>query len=424
LMPLDSQTENTLLTQVPPKVHGPKFSTHGQFFRVSRSKNQFHGSDEAEPMQWETDWKDSAEQQHPPPLAVDYTQEDRYEYTTPLSSLPLHGKASSEYPMLRSFRELLQDWPLEAIDHPPTPIREVLAHFDIGNATQVAMAQKLQAQQVPFKYVNVPELLEANEKWTDDYVSSEFDAKQATVQGKCQESPHAFFVFFQPPLWNVERMGLPPTRNNDWRFETWAQHAQYADATRLSADQPHFYWQAGVPPEEREMPTSQWSFISKDLPSFSSPNATLFCPQPSEQKGIQCRFGERGVTAATHYDAGQNYIGMISGAKRYILHPPNQCSKLGIVPHRESSLFRHSPLYFGKTSSEDPLEQAWLDRAGSSLAVETVLKQGEVLFVPSHWFHSIVGLQKNAQCNVRSGVQEGSEVYGGADDISEHKCRA
>lgn len=128
-------------------------------------------------------------------------------------------------------------------------------------------------------------------------------------------------------------------------------------------------------------------------------------------------------------------IGMIHGAKRYILHPPRECHKLGIVTSRNSAFFRHSLLELGKitdrqnnkdrgntvTSNEE--ERAWLDRAATSQAVETVLKTGEVLFVPSHWFHYIIGLQKNAQCNVRSGVDlEGDEEFGSARDISPEKC--
>jgi hypothetical protein len=145
--------------------------------------------------------------------------------------------------------------------------------------------------------------------------------------------------------------------------------------------------------------------------------------------------GERGVTAATHYDAGQNMVGMIHGAKRYILHPPRECHKLGIVTSRHSAFFRHSLLELGKitdrqnnkdrgnTATSNEGERAWLDLAATSQAVETVLKTGEVLFVPSHWFHYIIGLQKNAQCNVRSGVDlEGDEEFGSAHDISPEKC--
>jgi hypothetical protein len=44
----------------------------------------------------------------------------------------------------------------------------------------------------------------------------------------------------------------------------------------LHLDQPHFYWQAGVPKDERETPREHWSFISKDsLPNKSWTYCTL-----------------------------------------------------------------------------------------------------------------------------------------------------
>ena len=109
-----------------------------------------------------------------------------------------------------------------------------------------------------------------------------------------------------PKAWDLHNMGLPPTRNNDWSYREWSQHARYADAVNLTADRPHFYWQAGVPPEERYQDRSHWTFISRDLPSFSSRKSNFFVFSPDEQKGIQCRFGERGVVAATHFDGGRN----------------------------------------------------------------------------------------------------------------------
>jgi hypothetical protein len=141
-------------------------------------------------------------------------------------------------------------------------------------------------------------------------------------------------------------------------------------------------------------------------------------------QGIQCRFGERGVTAATHFDAGRNMIAMVTGAKRYILSPPKQCPKLGIVPLRGNAMFRHSMINFGHINlMDDPDmpngEKEWLEVSGGAMSLETVLKAGEVLYIPSHWFHYISSLQKSAQCNVRSGVdKEGDAFFGGSEDVS------
>jgi ribosomal protein L16 Arg81 hydroxylase len=37
-------------------------------------------------------------------------------------------------------------------------------------------------------------------------------------------------------------------------------------------------------------------------------------------------------------------------------------------------------------------------------ANEVILQPGDVLYLPTHWFHYIVSLELNFQCNARSGL--------------------
>jgi hypothetical protein len=366
---------------------------------------------------------------------IDYTDKGMYVYPDVLPQPPLAG----QYPKLQTLSDIMTRWPQDE-EYEDDHFEETLIHFDFTNETQMVAALKFRDNQLPFKVYNVPEIQAATSKWTDEYVAEHFgkgtsllNAWTSTVlaDGTAQESPNNYFAFFTPNHWDVAAMGLPPTRNNNWSFGTWAEHAQYADAAPLAADQPHFYWQAGVSREERHQDPAKWTFISKDLPSFSSTEANFFQFHPAQQKGIQCRFGERGVVAATHYDSGRNMVAMITGAKRYILSPPKECSKLGIFTSKSSPIYRHSLLNFGHlkflndSSTAENLgmsleERGWLERAASAQAVETVLKAGEVLFIPSFWFHYIVSVQKSAQCNVRSGIDEsGSSEFGGKENVLE-----
>jgi hypothetical protein len=382
-----------------------------RFFSVKRTHRQ--------PMAWE----DSQLPKTPP--TVDFTQHS-YEYPEKLMEPPATLGA---YPKLTPMKEIMETWPQDEIDNPPATFQETLIHFDYTNPEELEAAAKFRDAKLPFKLINVPEVMAAGDKWTDEYVADQFDNKSGkrafpSSKGSCQESPDNYFAFFAQGVWPVEAMGMPPTRNNDWTYEKWAQHARYADTVGLDPHQPHFYWQSGVDRGERELDYSEWTFISRDLPSFSSPTRTFFVFEPESQKGIQCRFGERGVTAATHFDAGRNMIAMMTGAKRYILSPPKQCSKLGIVTQRGNAIFRHSMLNFGHLNHmDDPdmpqEEREWMERSGDAMAIDTILKAGEVLYIPSHWFHYITSLQKSAQCNVRSGVDvEGDDFFGGKADVT------
>ena len=306
-----------------------------KFFKVKRKKSGIP------PLGWEKDTNYDPNNIRGP--LVDYTKH-QYAYPQKLMEPPA---TLGDYPKLIPFKELMERWPQDDIDHPPTPYPETLIHFDYSNPEEVEAAIKFRDAKLPFKFINVPEVVDAGELWTDEYLTYQFDdrssrRKYPPTQGTCQESSDNFFAFFVAQGWPVERMGVPPTRNNDWTFQKWSEHAKYADSTRLNSNQPHFYWQAGIDREERHMSKDQWTFVSRDLPSFSSPTKTTFVFNPEEQKGIQCRFGERGVSAATHFDSGRNMIAMVTGAKRYILSPPKECSKLAIINNRGNAIFRHS----------------------------------------------------------------------------------
>ena len=411
-----------------------KQGKYRQFFQIHRK--------ESEPMAWEEEF-DAIENKNPTARSnyVNYVHH-KYNYPKTLMEPPTLGK----YPFMRTYKELMDTWPQDNLDHPPEILQEDLMHFDFNIPGHMEAAVKFREDKLPFKVINVPEVMEATHKWTDEYLTNNFDsssmANSKQADGKCNEGPDNFFAFFNVGLWNVAELGIPPTRDNDWTFKKWTKHSHYADRVGLHPHRPHYYWQSGVPREERFQKESQWTFVSKDLHSFSSTTDNFFLFHAEKEKGIQCRFGERGITAANHYDSGRNMIAMITGAKRYILSPPRACKRLGIVSSKGHASFRHSMLNYGHIahmntnknnahgdgdatidndySDEMPKEEReWLEMAGSAEAVSTVLKEGEVLYVPTGWFHYITSLQKSAQCNVRSGPDmEGDRYWGGANDIS------
>lgn len=395
------------------------------FFRAHRHNERLDWQDEYDEL-----LKQGKLDKGPP---VDYTKSSKYVYPDLLQEPNTNG-----YPQLKTLRQLMDDWPQDQ-DFTGT-IHETLLHFNYSDPVQRQTAQRFRDAKLPFKLYDVPEITRTSQKWTDDYVSRMFgtikdranplqrrDFKLAT--GTAQESLDNYFAFHVPERWHVPTMGLPPFRNTDMDYQTWAKHAKYADAVALSAHRPHFYFQAGVPASERHARhKSDQTLISRDLEeTLSTATENFFVFNIDSQKGIQCRFGERGVVAATHFDGGRNMIAMLKGAKRYVLSPPNQCGKMGIFKDRSSPIYRHSLLNFGHMAYIDDEdndmsdeERDWLRDAGQAQAIETVLKEGEVLYLPSHWFHYIISVQKSAQCNVRSGVdKEGHVVFGGLRDVQE-----
>ena len=180
--------------------------------------------------------------------------------------------------------------------------------------------------------------------------------------------------------------------------------------------------------QEREEPTNDDQQLEEEeVPS-------LYLVDPDQQKGIHCRFGMPGMIAANHYDASRNTIAILGGTRRYILSRPEQCPNMGLFPMKHPSA-RHSKVdwttastdyYNGKNDdndNDDDVEEAennastssssglsWKEYkeslsllANNATSTEVVLEAGDVLYLPSYWFHFIISLDVNMQCNTRSG---------------------
>ena len=170
-------------------------------------------------------------------------------------------------------------------------------------------------------------------------------------------------------------------------------------------------------------------YLFDEMPFFQ-PRENIYMVEPDKQRGIHCRFGQAGMIATNHYDASRNAIAILGGSRRYIISKPDQCRNLGLYSVGHPSA-RHSKVdwttafedyqnmvkhdneneedagILSQTPFNDP---DWKDyRASLSLlannatSTEVVLQAGDVLYLPSYWFHYIISLTTNMQCNTRSG---------------------
>mmetsp|Transcript_40609 Transcript_40609/g.127027 ORF Transcript_40609/g.127027 Transcript_40609/m.127027 type:complete len:294 (-) Transcript_40609:81-962(-) len=261
-----------------------------------------------------------------------------------------------------------------------------------------------------------------------------------------------------PPGWHK------PTVKKLMSFTTWLGKAADAREKRLGPDDKHHYFVLGtnrdftrkevknilttqVPPrkfaQRGEMEfTGASNFVLEDLPIFDARRAAMaevakvtgqscggitkdepasfFIRQAIHNKGVQCRIGMRGVIAEAHYDAGRNMIAMLRGKKRYVLTPPESCPALNIIASRQHPSFRHSQTDWSLYPQRERLDKRGedapqgsgggahpkvLETLGRAQALETVLRAGEVMYLPSYWFHYIVSLDGDisVQCNTRHG---------------------
>lgn len=99
----------------------------------------------------------------------------------------------------------------------------------------------------------------------------------------------------------------------------------------------------------------------------------------------------------SHFDGSRNMIALFNGERRYILADPTQCAHLALYPKHHPS-GRHSAIDWSNPDLKKYPQFA------NAMGNEVVLQAGDVLYLPTFWFHYIISLERNYQCNVRSGT--------------------
>lgn len=282
-------------------------------------------------------------------------------------------------------------------DHPDVPdnFQETLQHFDFGIPEERAMAERWRNAELPFKVFNISDFHEVVAKWTNEYLHKEL--KSNFRRSHVERSKDNHFMYWANK--GYRRAGYtPPTEVIEMGFDTWLEKALAADANKVDNATEHYYFMSSAPAHDHGS-----TFISRDLPMFSTEKNNFWITNVAANKGIQCRFGMRGVIAESHYDSGRNMVAMLKGAKRYILNPPWACKKLGIINDKKHPSYRHSVFDWSDISQARSRGFAKVD------AIDTVLRTGQVLYIPTFWFHYMVSLNYSIQCNSRSGFPPNNE---------------
>lgn len=308
-----------------------------------------------------------------------------------------------QYPRYKTLLDVVSSWNPDHPD-PPRNFTETLQHFNYSNPQERKMAEIYRNAEVPFKLYDVPEIDRVSRKWSNSYLSLMMSNERIHVE----KSKSNHFMY-----WTNSRRGLPkdfvpPTELIDMKFDDWLAIATHADQYKLTNESSHYYYMVGSRPGDKKN-----SFVARDLPLFSTGSPNFFITNPSANKGIQCRLAMRGIISECHYDSGKNMIAMIHGAKRYILTPPHTCKYLGIISDKRHPSFRHSVIDWSD------LQQAAAHNFDKVDAIDTIVQEGEVLYVPSFWFHYIIAMNYAIQCNSRSGFPK---EMNGAEHIESPEC--
>lgn len=296
------------------------------------------------------------------------------------------------YPVQWQALDVLANWNPDNTTVPPKIYQGICA-LDWKDPIQQELAQVYRQAEKPFLLLNHPEIWKAAERWSHyDYLFTLLGGDDSMYRNEHSRDNHMPYWKLRgpirpPPGW------VPPTDNVKLSFADWydkAMKLEQSDSKNI-ADSEHYYFRFnGVFDGDN-------AFLYEELPIFLPTQKTFFMPEPENQRGINCRFGSKGIIAETHYDFSRNFIIILKGQKRYILSHPNQCQNLELYPQGHPSA-RHS-----KVDWSNP-DQWHTGRFPQAQVNEVILQPGDALYLPTSWFHFIVSLNLNYQCNARSGT--------------------
>ncbi len=349
------------------------------------------------------------------------------------------------YPMAWTTVEVLKNWmPHDVTTIAPAyrDIYQSLCVFDY--TTQYDAALNYRKAELPFIIRNDPNVMSVASRWEDDteYLHNALGDKRLF---RTERSPINEFMWYR--LRGKKPRGYeyvkPPNDEINMSYGEWLERALAKDAEALqdeelsakvnamkkrrmqivtnkkqddslenddhnqdnsTEEEKHknwYYFRLTTSLGQALKDPSAEKFVYDELP-FLDPRkkakSQFYIVDPKEERGINCRFGMRGVIAANHFDMSRNFIMIFGGERRYILGHPSQCKNMALHPVGHPSL-RHS-----KVDWNNPMEWDKNPEFKEALVNEVVLHSGDALYLPTAYFHYIVNLSLNYQCNARSGT--------------------
>uniref|UniRef100_A0A7S1UB23 JmjC domain-containing protein n=3 Tax=Phaeomonas parva TaxID=124430 RepID=A0A7S1UB23_9STRA len=311
-------------------------------------------------------------------------------HTSPFEQVECPDVPEEGYPRSYPILNVTSNWPPDDTRVPKQHYGS-LCRFDYETELDKCFAYR--DAEVPFVVYNVPAVEETAAKWSD---LKYLDGRLGGSNFRTEHSKDNHFMYWQKPrskssLEELEKQSgkwESPTTITKMDFRTWMTRALEGEDVNKELHSEHYYFRVG----DNEEP-----WIGKeDLTIFNSHKNNLFMKDSKGQRGIHCRFGMRSVIAESHYDSSRNFVAQLGGARRWIMNAPSTCENMYLLPHTHPS-GRHSAVDWSNPNLQKFAKFRDLE------AFDVVLTTGDVLYVPAYWFHYIVSLGINFQCNSRSG---------------------
>ncbi len=315
-----------------------------------------------------------------------------------------------EYPLL----DILNNWnpndtTFESLEKRPA-IYAAICRFNYSKGGDIQKALTYRKAEVPFILRDDPTVLQVVKRWnTPGYLSNLLN-RGVDKKYKNEYSETNHLMFFRANGNSSRRKSLkdwkPPMSEEFLTYDEFVEKASQPIAD-MGPGKPHWYFRVNAKApkhrhnddddmaKKRERKT-EGHFLFDELPFFKSIE-NFYIVDKEDTRGINCRFGMSGNIAEAHFDGSRNFVMLFGGERRYVLSHPKHCRNLALYPAGHPS-GRHSELDWSNPDLEAHPEFE------NAKANEVVLQAGDALYLPTQWFHFIISLNLNWQCNARSGI--------------------
>lgn len=319
----------------------------------------------------------------------------------PYDILNCPDEPPAEYPYEWNALDVLDHWSIDTTEIPKDYIHQGLCVFEWPVDQQ--KIETYRQEEVPFVMRNHNQVLQTAERWmTPGYL-------EELVGPKPQRNEHSHTNHFM--FWRETVLTGRLDKLSSWKAPTDMVQLTYREWLERAID-----LESKTPATlEEDVNRERWYFrlngnrynnvntyLYEELPMFIGDlNPTLFMVDPEAERGINCRFGMKGIFAEMHFDPSRNWILVMGGQRRYLLAHPRECPNVQLFPFNHPS-GRHSAINWSRPR-QHMQEEPRLAGFSKAHLNEVVMQAGDALYLPTSWFHAIVSLNKSYQCNARSG---------------------
>lgn len=318
------------------------------------------------------------------------------------------------YPMEFPVMDVLNNWPIDSTKIPQN-VHQGICIFDFSRKKN---HQELRHQiltyresEVPFVVRHDPHVVGTVERWHEEnYMSNLLEGR--TYRAEVSKSNHLMYWNINSGQTVVPKNFKRPTTMQPYTFKDWLK---VANVTNIKNKDSHVYLRmdgcqkghhcdsthvrTGLSGMYKLSKIDHADFWYKEMPFFNPAHkdeSALYVVDHTKQRGIQCRFGMKGIVAENHFDSDRNMVALLAGSRRYVLGHPSNCRNMALYDMKHP-MERHSQVEWSKPNLTA------FPQFPRTHVNEVILHAGDVLYLPTQWFHQIVSLNLNYQCNTRSG---------------------